>query len=654
MLLIPIPIDDNPYFPLPPDYFEAKWNEDELRQWRVNACRQWLRKDLSGPAIAKVKVFCYKFFDTYYLHPDPEDDFDPLFYDDKPLPTPQFHYDWIEHISNPENAYNIMVAPRGSAKTTCLKKLCIMELVSRPIWSIVYATSSSENAEGFAEDVKTQCYTNERILADFGPEKEFGGTTKPNRGVGKTGVTFFKLTNGSWMRSVSARSKLRGMRPRKFRLDDPEHDAQASTNMSQVRDYMERLLFKIAMPMVSREGCGIDWCATFVSRRHYAWHAMDTDPLTGRATDSRFDSWNRLFIKAATLNASGVMESVWPRMWPVDAAERTRMGLPKAVKTLEELRSNLGPSAFAAEYMGDPAAAGDDAYFGILSPHLHGWWFEDIDEKLETVPWDSTTRICWERGEKKVSMQLRDFCKHSRLAITADTSYTQKADSDFKVASVLALTTDNELFLLDTFSGQVHESILVQSCFKLADKWHVKSIHPEAVKGAYAFVNALQAIVNTRANDMSGTAWLPKIAPFHPTMSEKTARIATLLPRFELGKIKLPLFRRNLRAFAPYFEQIEGFNPDADSGGLKKDDHIDTIQMWQFVYKGRPTNPYLPPKEEKPFTHEEALAALKKGEEKTADDIPLGHYLDFRLMTASDMEAIRQARKDLDESRELV
>jgi hypothetical protein len=35
------------------------------------------------------------------------------------------------------------------------------------------------------------------------------------------------------------------------------------------------------------------------------------------------------------------------------------------------------------------------------------------------------------------------------------------------------------------------------------------------------------------------------------------------------------------------FDQIEQFNPDADSGGLQHDDFIDTVAMSMFVVRGR-------------------------------------------------------------------
>jgi hypothetical protein len=85
------------------------------------------------------------------------------------------------------------------------------------------------------------------------------------------------LNNGSWLRLLSASSKQRGGRPRRYRLDDPEYDPKSSTPMSVLRAYMDELLFKIVIPMVTRPDTGVDWVGTFVSKRHYLWHAMQTD-----------------------------------------------------------------------------------------------------------------------------------------------------------------------------------------------------------------------------------------------------------------------------------------------------------------------------------------------------------------------------------------
>jgi hypothetical protein len=68
---------------------------------------------------------------------------------------------------------------------------------------------------------------------------------------------------------------------------------------------------------------------------------------------------------------------------------------------------------------------------------------------------------------------------------------------------------------------------------------------------------------------------------------DKTAKINALHYRFEHGLIKFPTWRRGQLPWRLLFDQIEQFNPDAESGGLQHDDFIDTVAMSMFVVRGR-------------------------------------------------------------------
>lgn len=146
------------------------------------------------------------------------------------------------------------------------------------MYTILYATSTNDNAKGTGQSIKDQFQNNSRIHDDW--SEEFNeGRIIPRRGEAPFGTELMQLRNGSWLRCISSESRQRGGRPRRYILDDPEYDPRASTSMSVLRSYMDSLLFKVVLPMVMRAGCGVDWLATFVSRRHYAWHALQTKKL---------------------------------------------------------------------------------------------------------------------------------------------------------------------------------------------------------------------------------------------------------------------------------------------------------------------------------------------------------------------------------------
>jgi phage terminase large subunit-like protein len=586
---IPTRDEGNPNYPLPADYDSL--SADGQRLARVNACRQWLLTEDDPTKRGDNLVSSVWWFDRYYLWPDDDADFNPLFYDDTPLETPDFHWVLLRQWA----AYRMTaaVAPRGSAKSYLNCKDMLLRLVTRPAYSFVYATSSHPNAREVGERIKRQLIHNKRIHDDFGPEFE-SNRIVPRRGEGSFSTEHMVLNNGSWLRLLSASSKQRGGRPRRYRLDDPEYDPKASTPMSVLRAYIDELLFKIVIPMVTRPDTGVDWVGTFVSKRHYLWHAMQLQesPEGMIAKDPRFNRWSRLIIPAG-MEEDGKIVSCWPDMWPATKKERLEMAATrprfKESLSLEEIRESIGSANFSSEYMAAPGD-GVGTFFGEMN-ETHSWWFEEIDDLIDQ-PLASKTVICWnERKEEKFEtkkMPLSDFLRdYSRIFMTADTSHTSTTDSDFKVCCLLAVTPQNDLFVLDLWARQGQESELVKAIFEMADRWRCPTVHPEVIKQGVSLFNALNSIVSTRANDMAGVAHLPKIVKLNPGMAEKQDKIAGLQFRFEHGKIKLPLWRREQLPWRHLFDQIESFNPEAQDGGLEKDDCIDAVAMSQFVLRGR-------------------------------------------------------------------
>lgn len=581
--------EGNANYPLPPDYDTL--TKEGQRLARLNACRQWLLHEDNLETRGNNLVASVWWFDRYYLWPDDVADFNPLFYDDTPLETPDFH--WVLLRQWASYRLTAAVAPRGSAKSYLNCKDMLLRMMTRPAYSFVYATSTHSNAREVGERLKRQLIHNQRLHDDFAPE--FDGRIVPRRGEGSFSTEHMILNNGSWLRLLSASSKQRGGRPRRYRLDDPEYDPKSSTPMSVLRAYMDELLFKIVIPMVTRPDTGVDWVGTFVSKRHYLWHAMqlESTPEGSRAKDPRFNRWSRLIIPAA-IEEDGVLSSCWPDMWPTTKSERLLKAVTqprfKEALSLEEIRETIGTANFNSEYLASPGD-GDFTIFGSLVDHLHGWKFEEIDDRLDQ-PLLTTTHIVWnEKVSEKTElrrMPLPEFLRsYARIFMTADTSHTSGTDSDFKVCCLMAITPQNDLFILDLWARQGPESDLVKAIFEMADRWRCPTVHPEIIKQGVSLYNALNSIVSTRANDMAGVAHLPKIVKLNPGMAEKQDKIAGLQFRFEHGKIKLPLWRRDQLPWRYLFDQIESFNPEAQDGGLEKDDCIDTVAMSQFVLRGR-------------------------------------------------------------------
>lgn len=649
-MILPPPIarENNPLYPLPPDY--ASLSADGQRQARVAALRQWLLKSpplLPGESLAKARgeilVASTWFFDSYYLMPetnpaDPDSDFDPGFYDQPPLPTPSLHWDLSRSWASFD--LNVAMAPRGSAKTTHMRKDMLLRLASCPRYSIAYATSTHDNAVATGDAVRDQLYYNARLNDDFTPE--YDAPLKPPRGRKNSGVEYFALMNGSWLRCLSAESRIRSLRPRRFRLDDPEYDEKASTSMATLRGYMEKLLFNLVIPMVNRAGCGVDWVGTFVSKRHYLYHAMQTieTPQGLRASDPRFDFWSRLLIDMYYEDPStGALTSCWPHMWPVDAAERTRLNLDPSTKTIEEIRLRMGSSSFNAEMRGMPGTS--DEQFFKLDPNpkgRHAYWFEDMDPALATDPFASTTLLCYlDPTGTLVKVPLGTFLRTSRTFLTVDTAYTEKTHSDRRCAMLMAITHSNELFVLDLWSDRKPDSVLVNKSLAMCALWKCPILFVEVVKESIKLYNRYRSTVRTRLTSELGVSFVPAIKDLRPGTMTKTAKIEGLDTRFEYGLVKLPLFKKHMApAWNRLFEQIEGFNPEAENGGLQHDDELDCLSMSFIAIKSRlrRQTPDKPP----PLN---PIAELKAGRRNLpGTDVPIASGLPLQLLSNDDLEAL--------------
>ncbi len=621
---VDLPAAGNKFWPLPADYLTL--DREGQRLARCNACRQWL---LPGTGVERGRALAasVRYFDLHYLHPDVDKDFDPMFYDEKPLRAAPFHSDILDQWGSSDR--NIAIAPRGAAKSFLCRKAMILRLLSRPMYSILYATSTTENAKGAGIALKHQFQENPRLNDDWGPEMP-DGRLVPRRGEAPFGLDFLVLKNGSTFRAVSAESRLRGGRPRRFILDDPEFDPKASTSMALLRQYMDTLLFRVVLPMVMRPGCGVDWLATFVSRRHYAWHAMQVTTAPDGSTtalDPRFERWSRLTIRAAVEDTDGKLVSCWPDMWPTEQEKRERPDLKDRV-SLEEVETQIGRANFLSEFMARPGAP-QDAYFGILD-NRHSYVIEQVDDLFQTNPRQSLTKVSyWENGAK-VETTFKDLLSEMRLFQTVDTSYTAGSDSDYKATAIMGVDKDGNLWVLDVWAKQTVESDLVNNVLKKADRWRVPAVWPECIKEGISIFFALDSIVKARAKDLVKVGHLPAIRKILPGQQRKVDKIAALGMRFEHGKIKLPASGRSDPTWRLLLEQIDEFNPEAPDGGLKHDDLLDCVAMSMFIVTGRHRYEHIHAKPKTP------LELLKEG--KFSNELGyIAHGLNFQDIPLQDI-----------------
>lgn len=644
---IPFPWEGNNLYPLPPDMVQL--TGEGARQARVNATRQWLIPHANKKERGEAFAASVRFFDRFYLYPDPEVDFDPMFYDQAPRKTPPFHVDLLRQWGSGDR--NLAIAPRGSAKSALIRKAILVRMLTVPKYSIFYATSTKDNVRETALYLRLQFQSNERILADFAPDYP-DGRLLPPKGEMPFEQDYMVLNNASRIRLVSAEGRLRGGRPRRFILDDPEYDAKESTEMTTIRKYMHQLIFAKVLPMVMQPDCGVDWLGTFVSRRHYAWHAMQTHVMPdGRevAEDEKFEHWDRLLVRAAydvpdpEHEGQTKLVSCWPDMWPTEEDKRNKPELANRY-SLEQIEEQVGRAVFLSEYMGQPGA-GEDAYFGELGPK-HAYQVSEIDDLFLTNPRQSKAKVTWEEDGIQHTEGLAKVVNDMRLFMTVDTSYTARSDSDYKVATLMGVDRSNNLWVLDMWAKQATEADLTKNAFRIADRWKCPVIYAEVVKEGISIYNSLVSVVQARSKEMLDVTHLPGIRKLNPGQMRKEDKIAALGLRFEHGKIKLPLWLRNENMWRVLFSQIDEFNPEAADGGLKHDDALDTVSMSMFVVSAR--SRWIE-EANKPKT---PMQRLQDGEMFDELGLPIAHGVDFTKLPISHiMPLLDHARKPTHETR---
>jgi len=625
-------IPNNPLWPLPPDFEDLTRAGQRLA--RINATRQWLLPWADREQKGIVFARCKSWFEKNYLW----DRAVSQFFDTDPLPKAPFHLKLsaktVEHFRT------LRVLPRGSAKTSDALIGTLFKFVTMPRYTCAYSTSTQDLAAQAGARIRNELMTNACLADDFNPEFP-GGHYEPRRGKGSFADSYMTLTNGSWLKFWSAGGRQRGGRSMEYWLDDVEYDPKSSTDTGLLRADMERLIFNVIMPMVLRAGSALHIMGTFVSPKSYLYHLMAMeDDGTGqrKPLEPRMEFFERYIVKLVdeVTDANGThLISNWPHMWPVDDAQREALGLDPATTTCERMEKILGTAVFRAEMQADPSAL-TDSYFEI-KPARDEWWFEGLDKAFATNPRESNTLICWNRGTDIYREPLKSLLSRSFSFVTMDTSFTATSSSDYKVAHVLLYTDKNELLSLDMWDGRTEQMDLCLAGFQLAHKWGCRALCPEHVPSQRDFENDLRTLAREKMVQRYGVDNVPAIRPISIKNESKVSRIMALRLWFEHGLIKIP---RHLKTgpYSRFRDQLTTFNPGIKDGGLRNDDHIDTLAAGLLVSKANAhaIDNVLPPRTVKD--------RILDGEESVGDGVPLVAYL-LDNITMKDLMELQSARK---------
>lgn len=641
-----------PMWPLPPRYWEYMDDENWCRMARINACLQWQLPDLRdrGSVFAR----CLHFFDRVYLRSGDElglfggqfDDAISNFYDGVVVETPRFHHDSNRLWMNNRNGLMIQVMGRGTAKTTNILRRNLMLGLTGYLsgtqvvrHQLVYTTSTHTLAKRAGRRIKHAYSDNEKIQFDWAPFMP-GGRIQGRRGEKPFGDQEFGLTNGAMFQFMSTGSAQRGMRPIVYELDDPEEAGSATTDRTAMREDLKERILKVYYPMLTAPDARMCWTGTFIDTQALLWRAVQRN-ADGERTLPEFNAWEHYVVKL--IDEMG--ESTWPHMFPVDEAQKVRLKLPRGTKTIAQKRLEMGEARFQAEMMANPGRSNFGVFKIDNDPRgHHAWWIEQPDDAWAAgEPYRSEALACWKGWDTQDThkIPLKELLGEGYVFATLDTSATASETSDRKVVHVMAFTPDRSLLSLDLWSAQCHEQDLIAESFRMCRKWLVRILWPEVVaRQASLYENMASQVIDGFHREKFNVQHSVGVRPLRVGQSSKNSKINGMVNWFDMKRVKLPMWRKLEGPYGRLIGQVEGFNPEFQSGGLTHDDELDTLAMVQFVTK---MNLDRVEHEEAPKNVYEMIEMGYTHEPNTG--IPLISYLDFNSVPAEVMARLVQNRR---------
>jgi len=541
---------DNPWYPLPADYEEL--TAEGQRQARIAAvCRQ--RTPLEF-------VAAWDTFRRLYLMPT-----EPGFFYHKLAPSPPFHYEMIHAVG--QYGRNLFAAPRGFAKSIVIgTELPLFLSYTRPNIRLVLCLATDTMVETRFADLTKQYVENELLQADFGP-------MKPPRGKGIWNKHEVHTLRGTKIRGFSVTGRKRGARPDLFILDDPEYDENQNSDTAGLvtREKFENFLFQQVVPMLEK-GSGAVWVGTVIGRQSFLSYALAGE-------DSRFSFWNKVHFRSGDPDAEDPerRKLLWEANWDAD--------------TLRIRKEEIGPEAFAKEYMNEVGTGMEKAF--DLDDKKNFYLVEQPDDIYAQNPLQSVSRLSYhvlepDKGYKwtqREEAEARQFFSRLYVLLTVDVAQTISRHSDFSCVCASGFDTDNCLWILDMWLGRAPREQVLNHIFRLGYKWQARVIGIESCGTQIEVVDAAKTMLEDRR--ISG--WEPRVVPVDYTQTKdrakKAQRIATLEWRFRRGKIKFPANWKHQWPWKELFAEINDFTYDLSM--LAHDDAIDAVAMNHYVIHGR-------------------------------------------------------------------
>jgi hypothetical protein len=563
--------EGNPHYPLPPDY--PVLSEDGKRKARLNAlCLRETPMDY---------VRAWSLFCRYYLESLEEGSwYQPPFY-----PSAPFHYAMVhDYAAYP---FNLYIYPRGYAKSTRIRELVMLDLLTTPYLPILVVKVGETHIADMSDPIRYQIENNERIIFDFGVQK-------PPRAHGSWSSHRFSLVNRASADFRPIKGAVLGKRPRKVIMDDAEYDPVLDICPSDLTDHVEKFVFGALRPMLRRGGSMLI-AGTLFNRKTfvYRFSQMGED-------DERAAYWNRCVYSCYDEEGN----SIWPEA--------------HSLADLRDLERQLTPAVFAAQYLNAPGTS-DDRLLRV-HPKMSAYMVREHDDLLPDRPLLSQSKlVSWVRKSEKSPIEdsveiERDFgqtvSRMHRVALV-DPARGQTKKHDFSAIIIVGRehseTYHDTLWVLEAWQGKVPEAKLLDQIWYMSARWRVRVIGIEALSVQQSFVDRCVSDYLVRAEKEQ---WMPRVFPVTyagEIKRDKGTRLAGMCWRYEQFRIKFPLERRDDKYWKDLFHQIEHFTEDLSL--LDHDDMLDALHMYPYVV--RPKGKYT---EQAPDVSDQPLERLKRGQ----------------------------------------
>lgn len=549
--------EENPLFPLPPDY-------ETLSAQGQKEARLAVVSDHRTPYNL---TMAWAFFRRYYLMGIPPE-YDHLSFYKGFVKSPPFHYQLIYDLGRyPRNA---QVAPRGSSKSTLISKEVplLLMLTRTGRFEINLGLATERLMERTVGEVRRQLEDNPLIVDDF-------GRMKPKKGKGKWSDSTLELLNGNSLYGLSIMGKKRGLRPNLFIFDDPEFDKDKTEAQEVLIQQFDTILTKQVLPMMKR-GCGVYWIGTMVSRKAFLYKMFSGE-------DSRFEGWNRVLYVACRKEKNKYVDLLWPE------------GMDENYLREQELL--IGSANFAGEYLGSPASHTERLL--QIHPELNTYTVEGVESRdaYEVMdPFDEsvkrTVTYCMKKYEKGSIIPLSDepvrkeepyvrWVSRMTRMMFIDYAMTTSSLSDYTSIMVVGMCKDDVVWPLDLFVGRLDPAYVNDKAMAMAEKWKVHMICPESLSVQYALADSLRTMIKNN-DGVRGLNCSVVLLDYGGRRISKGERIAGLQKYFNAHRIKLPTGKIFMDSWSwrQLYQQINDFTLDLSM--LSHDDAIDSLAMFQY------------------------------------------------------------------------